>query len=194
MLAWSDTALEGKGYVDWYPIDHPELGAVELGGWDAFQAFRNPPPQFLEAEVARFPDWVIWHALISPRLELFRAAAHLIGSGQWRIELVVHNTGWLPSYVSKRALAAKITRGVHAEITLEAGAALISGSARLEGPEAEGRANLKTLIGFGRQPHGTSDRVSFEWFVSGPEGAEIALTARHDRAGTVRTTLRLGMS
>jgi murein tripeptide amidase MpaA len=191
LLAWSDEALDGKGYIDWYPVEHPELGPVELGGWDAFHAFRNPPPQFLESEVAKFPDWIVWHALISPRLELFRAKVRKLGTDLWRIEFVVHNTGWLPSYVSKTALAHKITRGIEAEIGLAPGCTLTSGHLRVTGPEAEGRAHLKSLIGFGRQPHGTSDRVGFEWTVRGPEGAEIALTARHDRAGTVRATARL---
>ena len=39
LLKWSDEALGGKGYVDWYPFEHPQLGPVELGGWDAFYAF-----------------------------------------------------------------------------------------------------------------------------------------------------------
>ncbi|PJF26310.1 MAG: carboxypeptidase, partial [Phototrophicales bacterium] len=34
MLKWSDEALGGRGYVNWYPFDHPQLGRVELGGWD----------------------------------------------------------------------------------------------------------------------------------------------------------------
>ena len=55
MLKWSDEVLDGKGYVDWYPFEHPELGQVELGGWNALYAFRNPPPAFLEKEIARFP-------------------------------------------------------------------------------------------------------------------------------------------
>lgn len=192
MLAWSDQALDGQAYIDWYQFEHPELGPVELGGWNAFHAFRNPPPQFLEQEAALFPDWIVWHALISPRLELFQASAQALGSGHWRVELVVHNTGWLPSYVSKQALARKITRGVEAEIALPPGAVLDAGTVQLIGAEAEGRAHFPTLIGFGRQPHGTSDRVSFHWLVAAPAGAEIGLTARHDRAGTVRTVLRLG--
>ncbi|PJF29005.1 MAG: carboxypeptidase, partial [Phototrophicales bacterium] len=50
MLKWSDEVLGGKGYVDWYPFNHPQLGEVELGGWDMMYAWRNPPPQFLEKE------------------------------------------------------------------------------------------------------------------------------------------------
>lgn len=67
LLKWSDEKLGGKGYVDWYEFDHPQLGKVELGGWDSHFAFRNPPPDFLEAEISPFADWVVWQALISRR-------------------------------------------------------------------------------------------------------------------------------
>ena len=60
LLKWSDEALGGRGYVDWYPFEHPQLGKVELGGWDMLYAWRNPPPEFLEQEVALFPDWLVF--------------------------------------------------------------------------------------------------------------------------------------
>ena len=70
MLAWSDTKLDRNGYVDWYPFNHPQLGEVELGGWNSQYAFRNPPLKYLENEVAPFADWVIWQALASPKLRI----------------------------------------------------------------------------------------------------------------------------
>ncbi|MCB0965840.1 MAG: hypothetical protein KDB37_03305, partial [Ilumatobacter sp.] len=33
VLRWCDANHPG-GYVDWYEFDHPQLGAVELGGWN----------------------------------------------------------------------------------------------------------------------------------------------------------------
>src|SRR5207244_2022747 len=85
--------------------NHPELGPIEIGGWNRFHAFGNPPPQFLEREVARFPRWLLWQALLSPKLELVTADALALGEGAWRVRLVVQNTGWLPRYVSTRAQA-----------------------------------------------------------------------------------------
>ena len=35
LIGWNDEQLGGKGFVDWYPFDHPQLGRVELGGWTA---------------------------------------------------------------------------------------------------------------------------------------------------------------
>lgn len=188
LLRWSDEQLGGKGYVDWQPFEHPQLGRVEIGGWDALYAFRNPPPQFLEAEVKPHAEWLLWHALISPRLELFHAEALPLGGDTYRIRLVAHNTGWLPSYVTKKALERKITRGVIAEIALPEGATLVTGLPREEGSEVEGRAYKGASPG--AQP--TTDRVKFEWVVRAPAGGEVQLTARHERAGVVRTTLTLG--
>jgi hypothetical protein len=31
------------GHVDWRPFDHPQLGPVELGGWDDLSVWTNPP-------------------------------------------------------------------------------------------------------------------------------------------------------
>lgn len=42
------------------------------------QAWRNPPPEFLEAEIARFPDWLVWDLLISPRLEIYQIELMII--------------------------------------------------------------------------------------------------------------------
>ncbi len=47
MLSWADEVAPGEGYVDWYPYDHPDLGPVELGGWNNQLLIRNPPPHLL---------------------------------------------------------------------------------------------------------------------------------------------------
>ncbi|MCP5990330.1 hypothetical protein NL344_28315, partial [Klebsiella pneumoniae] len=41
-LEWNDRELEGKGFIDWYPFEHPQLGPLELGGWDDLHTWRNP--------------------------------------------------------------------------------------------------------------------------------------------------------
>ena len=188
LLKWSDEALDGKGYVGWYPFEHPQLGEVELGGWDKIYAFRNPPPPFLEKEVARFPKWLIWHLLISPSLELYEATAKPLGEGAYRVRLVVQNTGWLPTYVTKKALEKKVVRGIVCEIELPEGASLETGKPREERGQLEGRAYVRA---FPRDEDAINDRLKVEWTVRAPAGGEIKLTARHPRAGTISTTLTL---
>ena len=190
MLKWSDEVLEGKGYIDWYPFDHPQLGPVELGGWDYIYAFRNPPPQFLEKEIAPLVDWVIWHAQISPKLELFETKVTPLGGGAYHIRLVVHNTGWLPSYVTKKAVEKKLFRGVVCEIELPEGATLETGKLREIIGELEGRA-YKTSGGFGGVADYTEDRAKVEWVVRAPAGGSVKLVAKHARAGKVTAEIEL---
>ncbi len=188
LLKWSDEVLEGGGYVDWYPYEHPELGPVELGGWDHVFAWRNPPKQFLEREIARFPKWLIWSALISPKLELMEATAKDLGEGTYRIRLVVQNTGWLPSYVTKKAVEKKVSRGLVCEIALPEGATLEAGEPREELGQLEGRAYKGA---FPEDEDETDDRIKVEWVVRAPKGGTVKLVARHERAGTVRATVEL---
>lgn len=192
LLRWSDEMLGGKGYVDWYPFDHPQLGPIELGGWDRLAAFVNPPPRFLEREVAPFPDWLVWHLLISPRLELHEASSKPLGNGMYRVRLVVHNTGWLPTYVTKKALETKMVRGVVCEIDMPEGVTLETGKRREELTQLEGRAYTHTFsFAFRAETGATDDRAKVEWVVHAPEGGTVKLSARHERAGVVRAVVQL---
>lgn len=192
MLKWSDEVLGGKGYVEWYPFEHPQLGAVELGGWDMLYSFRNPPTQFLEKEIAPFSDWIVWQALISPRLEPYALDVTPLGDNAYHIRFAVHNTGWLPTNVTQRANEKQLVRGVVFEIGLPEGASLKSGEVRVVGSQLRGRnQTTSALTHWGLQPD-TGDRAKCEWIVYAPQGGTVKLTARHDRAGVVRHEVALG--
>ncbi len=191
LFRWSEQKLGGAGHVDWKPYNHPQLGPIEIGGWNRLHTFSNPPPAFLEKEVARFPKWLLWQSLLSPKLELVKAETEALGDNTWRVRLVVQNTGWLPSYVSKRALERKTVRGLLAEIALPPGAELIGGKRREDLGQLEGKAYKHTGVSFWPDYRVTDDRAKMEWLVKGKAGDSIALTARHERAGTVRATVNL---
>lgn len=191
LIRWSDEKLDGLAHAGWRPFSHPQLGAVEIGGWNRFHAFGNPPPKLLERELARFPKWIVWQALLSPKLELVHAGAEALGGSAWKVTLVIQNTGWLPSYVSKRALARKVVRGLIAEIALPAGATLASGKLREEMGQLEGKAHKHTGVSFWPDYLVTDDRMKIEWVVAGRAGDTVRVTARHERAGTVRVDVQL---
>lgn len=200
LLAWSDEKLGGKGHIDWYEFDHPQLGKVEIGGWDPHYAFRNPPPEFLEAEISPLGDWVIWQALCSPKLE-FREV-RVDGSGPWRIRFAVQNTGWLPTNVTKMGEQKKLCRGVVGEIT-RAGEALnsdstratneptwlVGGKLRQEAGQLRGWNDIP-VSGFGWHLDATDDLAVFEWVVAEP--GTYDLVGKHERAGVVRHQVSLG--
>jgi len=190
MLAWADKELDGKGYVDWKPFDHPQLGPIEIGGWDAQVAFRNPPPKFLEKEIAPLADWALYHALLSPLLEIHTATAEPLGDGTFLVRLVVNNSGWLPTYITKKAVERKVVRAVVAEIELPEGAKLESGKPRVEIGQLEGRA-YKPSSPYGWASDPTSERAKTEWVIRAPAGSVVKLVARHERAGIVRAEITL---
>ncbi|MDZ7960497.1 MAG: M14 family metallopeptidase [Aulosira sp. DedQUE10] len=190
LLRWNDEQLSGKGYIDWYAFEHPQLGQVELGGWNTMYAWINPPPEFLEQEIAHFPDWLVWHLLISPRLEIYQTGVHNLGNEIYLLQLVVHNTGWLPTYVTQKALDKKLVKGCICEIELPDGVTLETGKLRQELGQLEGRA-YQSSYPTRRQSDPTQDRAKIEWFVRGPLGSKVQLLARHERAGVVRTEVIL---
>jgi hypothetical protein len=133
-------------------------------------------------------------ALSLPKLELLRTEVRALGPDTWRVRLAVANSGWLPAYVSQRALQRKIVRGVMFEIVLppnDPSITLVSGKERMEGPQLEGHAPKNSQIAFLPSREVTADRAVAEWVVRAPKGTRLALTARADRAGAVRTEVSL---
>jgi murein tripeptide amidase MpaA len=191
LLKWSDEQCGGLAYVDWQPFRHPQLGMVEIGGWDKMNYWRNPPPALREREAARFPAWLTALGLALPRLEVLRAEVRALGPDAWRIRFAVANAGYLPSYVSKRAVERKTVRGTVFSIHLPPGASLISGKEREIGAHLEGHAPKTSQQAFLPDRALTGDRAVVEWIVKAPVGTRLALVATADRAGTVRTEVTL---
>jgi len=192
LLKWSDEKLDGKGCLPWTPFTHPQLGEVEIGGWDVQHCWRNPPPQCLESEVTPLAEWTVWLGTTIPVLEE-RAFEVKEEGGLLKIRWAVHNSGWLATNVSQLALQKKMLRGVVAEIVPADWDAISStpGSAKPEWlVSGELRTDGGQLTGWGSaggtpiwSMDGSSDIALFEWVV---KPGKYRLTAFHDRAGRIR--------
>ena len=189
ILKWNDEVLDGEGYVAWYEFEHPQLGAVELGGWDFFTTWRNPPYKLLEKEVAPLADFALYSCLVSPKLELHSVETRSSGDMHY-IRCVVHNTGWLPTNVTQKAMEMKTVRELEVDLTLPEGASLISGELKTKLGQLSGRDQNSSIAIWGGDA--TDDRAKVEWVVQAPAGTEVEITAVHQRAGTVRTVVKLG--
>jgi hypothetical protein len=180
----------GEGYVDWYPFEHPQLGQVELGGWDLVHFWFNPPLSRLEEEVKPHADFAVFLALASPRLEISSFESESVGEGAYRLRLVIDNGGWLPTQVSQKALDRKAVRPIEVELDLHDGGRIITGKEREEVGQLSGRVERRSVMWW-NVDHSTSDRTKVEWVIEAEAGASVTVTARHDRAGTVRAELVL---
>lgn len=190
LLRWSDDKLGGRGYVDWYAFDHPQLGKVELGGWDLMYCWANPPPELLEREIAPHSDFAIFHALVSPKLELHSLQVEAVGKDVFAVRLVVINTGWLPTNVTEKAVERNVVQPVEVRLSLPDGARLVSGEERTELEQLGGRSHRRSLLWWGADDS-TTDRAKADWVIEAPQGGTLTVEARHQRAGTVRREVGL---
>jgi hypothetical protein len=178
-----------RGFVDWYPFDHPQLGPVELGGWNELYSWTNPPPDRLLAEVDGHADFAVAQALAAPCIEIRHARAEPVGDDTWRIVIGVANTGWLPTTVSSRARQDDLVRPILADVELDGGGGVevLDGAARRTLGQLAGSSSVRFMGGTGSTP----DRTSCTWLVRAAAGTTITVTVRHQRAGSDSVRLAL---
>lgn len=108
---FNDEELGGRYFSDWTAFDHPQLGAVEVGGWRSKFWGQNPPPEFLEEETATQLPWILYLAEQSPLVTVSEPVVTALqgaggdpgrNGGTFRIEVVVTNTGFLPTSLTDR--------------------------------------------------------------------------------------------
>jgi hypothetical protein len=184
-MRFNDRELGGQYFVDWTPFEHPEFGAVEIGGWRSKFVSQNPPPELLEAECALQIPWILYLAEQSPRLEADEPVIRDLGASRFEVTLTVRNTGFLPTNLTRRGREARVVEPVVAEITME-GCRLVEG---------ERRAVLGHLAG--RYPDHAPPAPSVataRWIVeSESETPTIRIAVTSEKGGTVRSgSLRLG--
>lgn len=190
---WNDQVLGGRGFVDWRPFDHPDLGEVELGGWSRFTV-SNPPEEMIEAELVRNTEWVLGFAEKLPRVAIAEAdAMPLAGAeGLVTVQASVGNVGFLPTATAHAADELGTTEPVVVEISVEGATLLADVPGRSRAGETRQSQSLGVLRGTGRA--GRPKMHHFLWNVelddpSRPARAEIVV--RSQKAGVARRTLEL---
>lgn len=176
-------------YADWVPYEHPQLGQLEIGGWDDVFFWGNAPSSMLAAEVAPHAEFAVFQAMCSPRLEVLHTSVTALGGDTHRVEIGIANTGWLPTYITQRARKEHLVLPLVAELS---GAAVLAGShgglARQELGQLEGRVAQRFQSG---KNDGTPERVLATWVVRAEAGSELTVAISHQRAGSLSVTVRV---
>ena len=145
---FNDEELGGRYFSDWTAFDHPQLGAVEIGGWHSKFWGQNPPPEFLEEETAMQLPWILYLAEQGPLVTVSEPVVTAMEGGEtFRVEVTVANTGFLPTSLTDRGAEGRtrpdgtIDRQVvrAPAVTLEhPGLELVEGTARTPIPHLAG--------------------------------------------------------
>lgn len=187
LMQWNDEKLGGKGFIDWQPFEHPQLGMVEIGGWNHKEVWQNAPVEYLSELCEQHCQFAISHALMSPRLAVSQTVVEPQSNNIYRIVLLLENQGFLPTYTSEKALTGKSVRPIEVMLGLPDNLTLVSGKKLQEIGHLEGRSNKA----FANSAQGTDYRCYVEWVVKGVAGCEIEITVQSERAGVVKTVIIL---
>lgn len=98
IAAWDEEHNGGRILRPWRAAEHPQLGAVEVGGVDPRFGIWNPPPERLPEICAGQSAVFLRVAAMAPKV-VARSSVHRLGDGLCRVELTVENHGYLPTYV-----------------------------------------------------------------------------------------------
>lgn len=191
ILKWIEEHGEPDAYVDWYPFEHPQLGHVELGGWNLMYSWWNPPKGYIAAEAARNVPFALALGDLLPHVRIHTLQTTRIGQEDFNLHLVVENTGFLPTYTSVQGKKRSAVRPVRAELHLPAECSLVTGKRRVELGHLEGRSN-KLSVASVWETSPTDNRARTEWVVRAPVGTKIEVHVLSERAGIIRRTIELG--
>jgi len=179
ILKWIDTEMQGEGFNAWAPFEHPQLGPVEIGGFDSKYLQQNCPPRFLEQECQKNARFFYRHARALPRLVLEKPIVTKLDTNTWKIGVEMLNLGYMATYLTQMAKSIKIAQPV--KIKLE-GAEVLDGKAERELPHLEGRAAMREGYGYGAG-NIVQQKMHFSWIVHGTAGDEVMLQATSQKAG-----------
>lgn len=182
-----DEYAEGEGIYEWKPFDHPQLGEIEIGGWDYKFALQNPPGTLLEEVTAGNALFVLRKMGVLPHLIIESANAESLGRGFYKVSAAIVNDGFLPTYISQ---VGKKTGKIKPPKVTIAGAEILHGKDEIDLDHLEGRAALNTPLGIPPRS-GNLARGYAEWIVRAEPGSEIQLTVKSTKAGTVATSIKL---
>jgi len=190
LLEWNDRELAGKGYADWKEFDHPQLGPVEVGGWDTKFVVQNPPPQFLEQECHKNTLFNLRHAAASPLAVVDTVTSYMLEEGVYRVTGVFANHGYLPTYTTNKAKKLNTVKPDRAVLELPDGVELVSGTPEQELGFLDGYMNGQKAAWGMPAPAKSAARSS--WVVRANAGTEVTVTIVSERGGTHRVPVTLG--
>ncbi|HHY11149.1 MAG TPA: carboxypeptidase [Firmicutes bacterium] len=190
LLKWNDKVMNGTLFINWYEFDHPQLGLVEIGGWEPKFGRDNPPLCFLEEECRKNGLFILDLASMAPRLAIEKATANPLGNGLYKIDAVVKNQGYLPSHGTFSALKMNRAEPVRAVLDISPGQnpeqPLGSQGAGIETPGettlVAGKAQQE-LGHLGGRAGGGSYKKRVSWVVRGKPGQPVTVAAYSSRAG-----------
>ncbi|MGE5359402.1 MAG: M14 family metallopeptidase [Bacteroidales bacterium] len=201
VMKWNDENRAGKGdFQNWTAFKHPQLGEVEIGGWNPKFYSQNPPPDLIETWAKNEALWNVWMAEQLPQVKIVSLAATpakpappakgkaakgapvpppVSLEGVYDVTLTVTNEGQMPTAleIAKRV---KMVRPDTCTLTLAAGQELLKA--------AQGKPQQRPAIEVGWLKAGETKTVTWQVKGTGKVTASVSST----RGGVDRKDAQVG--
>ncbi|WP_207592281.1 M14 family zinc carboxypeptidase [Halomontanus rarus] len=173
LLEWHEENPEYGLFDEWETHEHPQLGTVEIGGWDPV-LWCNPPKDDLPDVASDVTSFVLEFSEQAPELHV-SFEAESIGDDLYRLTAELENRGRLPTNLTKRGLETHTRAEPIVDLETEGGVEIVSGRSRRTVGHLEGRGG----------------RESVEWIVRAPSSARFTLTGSTPRGARATAELDL---
>ncbi|MGC4190098.1 MAG: M14 family metallopeptidase [Thermomicrobiales bacterium] len=190
MVRALDELVPEHGFLPWTPFEHPQLGSVEIGGFDFKFHLQNPPGPLLDEVSEGNARFVLRAAQTLPRISFSSTGAESLGGDIYRVSALVQNAGFLPTYLTEVGRATGQIEPPTVTITVPEGAEVVSGKVEQKLDHLDGRANQ-----YGAMPstpvYGNRSRAKAEWIIRAPGGGLVELLVTSTKAGADRAMIEL---
>jgi len=95
-LRWDDEANNKKGFKPWTKMTHPQLGAVEIGGFDPKFFSQNGPAWQLENWISKQARFNLAMMNELPQIELSNVSVKPLENNEYEVSVAWTNSGKLP--------------------------------------------------------------------------------------------------
>jgi hypothetical protein len=187
---WDREHNSGRVVGSWRAFDHPQLGRVEIGGYDPRFGIWNPPPERLGEVCERQARVLLRIAAMAPRLSLRDVSSERLGPDLYRVTAIVENLGYLPTNVLSSAKGLPWNDPVRARLELPALASIAMGDSDVLVGHLSGWGHFQALStpALARTTR-ESGRRRVAWVVRG--AGRIVIGASCARTGRVEASLKL---
>ena len=190
MLGWIKENLGEEEIKPWSEFNHPQLGKVEIGGFDYKFIHQNPPRKFLLQEVEKTTKFMIQNAYALPLLQLKNPKVEKIAQDLYQITVDVVNQGYMPTYLCETSLQQKINQPIKVSLS---GAEVIDGSAVKMIEKLGGILNIQSGYAYsGITTQGSAHQdEQLSWLVKAKQKTVINLQAVSEKAGSTKIEISL---
>ena len=192
ILQWMDANLTPEeGYKPWTAFQHPQLGEVEIGGVNSKFVEQNPPCKFLEEEISKHARFMLREVKALPRVIFENVKGEKLADGLYRVEAVVGNLGFMPTYIFRESLKNKQIKPL--SIELKGFETIVEGKAVQEIGHLQGYSGIRTMDwGIPARSMETEPyHKKVTWIIRAQAGTTLKLCCSSSKTGKIETEITL---